>query len=154
MVDLPYDMLETIAGFADIDTRRHMGFSPRRLPRIMFDWLDRFISNRRDHQCTSTGNRVISTVFLLGSNKLLHINYSYARAVYTIKVLEGVTTCFSIRLSDNHNIFFFGATTAYLVSVSNPFCPERHAAIRSTHPHLVCSVTGANANSFLHLLSD
>ena len=34
---LPYDCLERIAHFADIDARRAMGFKPRRLPRIEFD---------------------------------------------------------------------------------------------------------------------
>ncbi len=33
---LPYDCLEHIAGFADIDTRRAMGFPPRKLPRSDF----------------------------------------------------------------------------------------------------------------------
>ena len=34
---LPYDCLERIAHFADIDARRAMGFKPRKLPRIEFD---------------------------------------------------------------------------------------------------------------------
>jgi hypothetical protein len=34
---LPFDILEHIAGLADIDTRRAMGFKPLKLPRIEFN---------------------------------------------------------------------------------------------------------------------
>lgn len=34
---LPFDLLEHIASFADIDTRRAMGFKPRKLPKVDFD---------------------------------------------------------------------------------------------------------------------
>ena len=32
--ELPYDLLECIASFADIDTRRALGFKPRKLPPV------------------------------------------------------------------------------------------------------------------------
>ena len=37
----PYDILERIAHFADIDTRRAMGFPPRKLPLSHFDFPER-----------------------------------------------------------------------------------------------------------------
>lgn len=47
---LPYDILEHIANYADIDTRRYMGFKPRKLNKAIIDKMDELIAKRQSLQ--------------------------------------------------------------------------------------------------------
>jgi hypothetical protein len=66
---LPYDVLEHIASFADIDTRRAMGFSPRSLPPSNLSFplraadTRRIILNDRTHLFVGSQGNEIAWVF-------------------------------------------------------------------------------------------
>jgi hypothetical protein len=64
---LPLDMLEAIAGFADIDGRRALGFAPRKLAVAATAVLERLIERKIKCQL-KRGDRTLST-FIVGRAK-------------------------------------------------------------------------------------
>ena len=64
--ELPYDLLELIASFADIDSRRALGFKPRKLLKsdlkIWFPNLDKYWTRVEDMQWFQ----------IIGPKKILH----------------------------------------------------------------------------------
>ena len=73
---LPQDLIEHIARFADIDSRRAMGFKPRKLPRS--DFVPRPI--------TPTTFR-----YFAAHKKLLYINFDESYDVFMWEVYEDIT---------------------------------------------------------------
>ena len=71
--ELPYDLIERVARFADIDSRRALGFMPRRLPRS--DFVPRPIE--------PTTFRYFAAL-----KKLLYINFDESYDVFTWEVYE------------------------------------------------------------------
>jgi hypothetical protein len=65
MEHLPLDLLEAIAGFADIDGRRALGFAPRKLAVAAVATLERLIERKIKCQL-KRGDRTSST-FIVGS---------------------------------------------------------------------------------------
>jgi len=64
MEHLPLDLLEAIAGFADIDVRRALGFAPRKLAAAATAVLERLIERKIKCQI-KRGDRTLST-FIVG----------------------------------------------------------------------------------------
>ena len=48
--ELPYDLLESIASFADIDSRRALGFKPRKLPPMDLPFRPTFVRRYCDFE--------------------------------------------------------------------------------------------------------
>ena len=82
MAELPFDLLEKIADVADIDTRRHMGFPPRKLCSHRLKAMEYNIRRRSSMQhkyLETIGETLVyvcSTLMPITNKKLLHIAYS------------------------------------------------------------------------------
>ena len=72
---LPFDLVEHIAHFADIDSRRALGFSPRKLPRS--DFVPRPVS--------PTTLRYFAAL-----KKLMYINFDESYDVFMWEVYEDI----------------------------------------------------------------
>jgi hypothetical protein len=72
---LPWDLIERVAHFADIDSRRALGFKPRKLPRS--DFVPRPIE--------PTTFRYFAAL-----KKLLYVNFDESYDVFTWQVYEDI----------------------------------------------------------------
>jgi hypothetical protein len=72
---LPYDLIERVASFADSDARRALGFLPRRLPRS--DFVPRPI-------------KPTTFRYFVALKKLLYINFDESYDVFTWEVYDGI----------------------------------------------------------------
>jgi len=73
--ELPYDLIERVASFADFDARRALGFLPRRLPKS--DFVPRPIA--------PTTFRYFPAL-----KKLLYINFDESYDVFTWEIFEEI----------------------------------------------------------------
>jgi hypothetical protein len=97
MAELPFDLVEKIADMADIDTRRHMGFPPRKLCTHRLKAMEYKIRHRLSMQYRSVESSCFwCSTILPVNNILLYIFYSvslekiYFSAI-VIKQLDRIT---------------------------------------------------------------
>ena len=77
MAELPFDLLEKIANVADIDTRRHMGFLPRKLCTQRLEAMEYKIRRRLAMQYRSLGTLIFCCYTILPVNNVLIYMFYY-----------------------------------------------------------------------------
>ena len=113
--ELPYDLIERIAHFADIDSRRALGFKPRKLPRS--DFVPRPIE--------PTTFRYFAAL-----KKLLYINFDESYDVFTWEVYEEIEPDGDAWVQGRHGRHrgvWHGLDDFMYFDTRPPFCPIHFA---------------------------
>jgi hypothetical protein len=137
MAELPFDLLEKIADMADIDTRRHMGFPPRKLCTHRLKAMEYKIRRRStmQHKYLEVigGNLVYvcSTVMPITNKKLLHISYSvlFNRTYLFLMTIEN----FDDSTINNNELIWRGQLTNNAIYIIHPNSPNQDVDIVSCH---------------------
>jgi hypothetical protein len=137
MTELPFDLLEKIADMADIDTRRHMGFPPRKLCterlKAVEDMLGRRSAMQHHYLQVIEENLVYvcSTVMPITNTKLLHISYSvlFNRTYLFLMTIEN----FDDSTINNDELIWRGQLTDNATYIMHPNSPNQDVDIVSCH---------------------
>lgn len=90
---LPYDILELIAGYTDIDSRRAMGFPPRRIAQDTLQHMNDLIERKYSSQYVGY-NGQITTFLVTGKTDRItsgmYLRYSYDSDYLTIIHTNGL----------------------------------------------------------------
>lgn len=109
---VPFDILETIAGFADIDSRRAMGFPPRRIAQDMLQHINGLLE--RKYSTRYIGDGQITTFLVTGKTDRttsgMYLCYAYDRDYLTIIHTNGI-----LRVFNNIDNIQFSFNTADIV---------------------------------------
>jgi len=119
---LPYDLIEHIARFTDIDSRRALGFKPRRLPRS--DFVPRPIE--------PTTFRYFAEL-----KKLLYINFDESYDVFTWEVYEEIEPDGDAWVQERHGRHrgvWRGLDDFMYFDARPPFCPIHFAGVPEIIP--------------------
>jgi hypothetical protein len=150
MAELPFDLFEKIADVADIDTRRHMGFPPRKLCKQRLAVVEDTIRQRLAMQYMyletigMTSVYVCSTVLPISKNKLLYISYSmlFNKIYFIMMIIEDVVNI-TLGIDD---ITWHGTPENNAIYVEHPYSPHQDVSIASCHG-ISCKITQATLNS-------
>ena len=112
---LPPEIVARIAHFADIDTRKHMLFPPRKLKQKQYQWLNDFLLEKKACQYHSPIMSYMSTYLLSpAKNKIYWFNYNYEYNEFMIVTTQCVHECRYIEdclfwnpAEDNHGSTLF-----------------------------------------------
>jgi hypothetical protein len=116
---LPYDILEKIASFADIDTRRYMGFKPNPLSPIIQQNMEKLIRKKylsRYYHCDSNKIKTISTAILISRNptmesKVCYIAYDIETDTTNFTFYDG---CMYFSISHLQTVVLFNKTVGLI----------------------------------------
>lgn len=134
---LPFDLLEKIADAADIDTRRNMGFLPRKLCTHRLKAAEELLSRRsamQYHYLEKIGETfvyVCSTLLPITNKKLLHIAYSvlFNKTYLYLMTIENFDD-----VDININEFTWrGQLTHNAIYITHPCSPSQDVEIISCH---------------------
>ena len=152
MAELPFDLLEKIADLADIDTRRHMGFPPRKLCTQRLEAMESKIRRRLAMQYRSAESLLFWCSTILPVNNILIYMFYYVSfediycLVTVIKQLDRITI-------DDLGIRWISNPSDYAVHVNNLFTEEQniHTTPFAIMDYRVC-LTSENVNALRQAL--
>jgi len=132
---LPFDLLEKIADMADIDTRRNMGFPPKKLPRSRITALEDKIKYRLDMQYRYLNDTIFTCTTILPVEKTKTFVYLY----YSTERAKSYLCMMSIKQFDDIDIVDDGikwlSTCDHAVHVNHLFAKEQ--IIYTTHVNMM-----------------
>ena len=96
---LPRDVIEHIASFADIDTRRALGIKPNKLDQQFIEQMNKMINKKYATQCKEY-SYIISTVCFIDKKKLLYITYNTDNDIKSFTFYEGRVQVVKYRILD------------------------------------------------------
>ena len=155
MADLPFDLLEKIADAADIDTRRHMGFPPRKLCGHRLKAVKDVIVRRsamQHHFSEVIGETLVyvcSTLVPITNKKLLHISYSFLfnKTYLFLMTIEN----FDDAVINMNELTWRGQMTHNAIYITHPYSPNQDVDIASCQD-ICCSVAPAALDIIRQLL--
>lgn len=143
---LPYDMLEAIALYADIDSRRAMGFAPRKISFDVIFNMNKLIESKHTAQYSGYNSSITT---LLCIEKLdseitcaMYLSYDYNRDVHQIIHITGKLKF----RNDNNTLMFFNTTDIVRAIVYSTFDAFDTKPLCETYKNcgLCCHVTPSN----------
>ena len=155
MAELPFDLLEKIADVADIDTRRHMGFPPRKLCIQRLEAMEDKIRRRLAMQYRSVEN---AESLLFWCSTILPVNNVLIYMFYFVSFMD--IYCFVAVIKqrdritiDDLGIRWISNSSDYAVHVNNLFTEEQniHISPFAIMDYRVC-LTSENVNALRQAL--
>lgn len=81
MKHIPYDIIELIGSYADMDTRRNMGLPPRKIPKETVARMEKLLDRRHQLQYRGYPN-ILCSLFLVEKDgnklKIMYIKFDFA----------------------------------------------------------------------------
>ncbi len=158
MTELPFDLLEKIADAADIDTRRHMGFPPRKLCTHRLEAMEYKIRRRAAMQYRSVENAENEKCLLFWCSTILPVNNILLYIFYSVSFEE--IYCFAIVIKqlnritiDDVGIRWMSNSYDHAVHVNNLFTEKQNIYTTSfaTMDYRVC-LTSENIDAIRQAL--
>ena len=111
MSDLPYDILEKIASYADADSRRAMRFPPRKLNKELLEKVHILISKKYNSYCYNKFNDINSSLFIIDKvddiTTAVYFMYNFSTDIFTIIHIKGHVSLHQSETLQKDPYFFF-----------------------------------------------
>jgi hypothetical protein len=137
MAVLSYDIIEKIADMVDIDTRRNMGFLPRKLSHERLNHVkqlyERHVSSQRQYYQYIEGEPVFvnSTLLPLSSTRCMY--YSYSIIFGKVQICLIVLANFNLSMLEKNEFTWRGVGINNAIYISHPYTTEQDVSLASCY---------------------